>query len=129
MKTKLDMYDFVSYKSPDIKEIIDNLEIVHHKELDKYDRNDDGESRLISMMFSPIQFFGATDYSDHTKDSKDKLIEKVLPSVKGCRQRGHYYNADNTPVKTLIVKGCIGGYTGWFVYETGKTGFGRKVAS
>lgn len=127
---KLDMYDFVSYdKSPDIKEIIDNLEIVHHKELDKYDRNDDGESRLISMMYSHVQHFGATDYTDHTKDSKAKLLKKILPSVKECHQRGHFYNSDETPVKVLIVKGCVGGYTGWFVYDTGVTGFGHKIAS
>ncbi len=129
MANELDMYDHVDYKTPDIKAIIDGLEVMHKKELDKFDHlNDDGEARLICTMYSGVQHFGATDYTDHTKDTKAQLVKKVMPSVKECHQRGHFYDNTGRPVKVLVVKGNIGGYTGWFLYESGKTAFKRKTA-
>lgn len=124
----LDMYETVDYAAVDIKLIVDGLEIVHQTELDKTDNlNDDGGQHLATVSMSGVQHFGATDYKEHRGDTKEQLVALIMPGVKMQHQRGHFYDSDDVPVKTLVVKGRLGGYSGYFLYPSGETKFGREA--
>ena len=124
---KLDMYDSVGYEADDIRDIVDGLVFCLAPQSNADNIADDGESHLIETMMSCCQRFGATDYKDHRSDSLQALIEKVLPNIKRGAQRLHFYGTGSIPVKKCLVKGYLGGYTGWFVYDGSENGVGRKT--
>jgi hypothetical protein len=120
---KVDYYDNASPK--EMKVLEQNLKIVMDAPKAIDNANDDGESQFLTSMYSRIQTFGATDYSDHRGDTVEQLTAKILPSVLGKGggggyQRLNYYQADGSMVDTLKVKGYLGGYTGQFEYKGGR---------
>jgi hypothetical protein len=123
----MDMYETAGYEAADIKSIIDGLEFIKLNPTDTDSIPDDGETAFIDSMFSRGQRFGATDYMDHRKDSKAQLIAKVLPNLKRGFQRLNYYGANKKPVTKCIVKGYLGGYTGWFIYPGNVSGVNRST--
>lgn len=123
----MDMYETVGYEATDIKPIIDGLEFIKLNPNKQDDVPDDGETAFIESMLSRGQRFGATDYKDHRQDTKKQLIAKILPNLKRGYQRLNYYGKDLQPVVQCVVKGYLGGYTGWFIYPGNVSGINRST--
>ncbi len=82
-----------------------------------------GESILLQSCYSGKQTFGATDYKDHREDTLSMLKNKILPLK--IFQLGHFYDSNGEQVDTLVLSGYHGGYTGTFLYKSGKNAFNR----
>jgi len=131
----LDMYDWPSKE--EVRKIVSQMTWTKQDKQKKDDLDDDGQGVFVESCYSPIQTWGATDYEDHRKDSLAvlrKLIKAKLlgengkgQNVYGLSQRGHFYDSEGNPVRTIVVRGYYGGYTGRFVYPSGTTAFNRKA--
>ena len=118
------------YKYPEKEEIAGigkNLKFTLKSDMKFRDIADDGESVMLSHMYSGTQSFGFTDYKDHRNDSLQSLKEIVTKELLGhSSQRGHYYESDGTPCTEIVVQGYLGGISAVFNYKTGKNGFSFK---
>lgn len=124
----MDMYDYPS--DAEVRQIVSNLTWTKQGKQRYDDRADDGQSVFIESFYSAIQTWGVTDYKDHRKDSLAqlrKLIEPCLRGKHGSSQRGQYYDSDGNPVRVILVRGYLGGYTGRFLYPSGITGCNRQA--
>ena len=129
------MYDWPS--KDEVREIVSKLKWIKQGKQKADDLNDDGQNIFLSACYCPIQSWGVTDYDDHRKDSLDdlrKLIESKLlgendkgQDVYGLSQRGHFYDSEGNPVRTIVVRGYNGGYTGRFVYPSGTNAFNYQA--
>jgi len=116
------MFNQITKKEVD--DILKNIEWVRVKtELD--DMDDDGGTRLMASLYSPIQSFGATDYKDHRSDNIDELKKLIEPYIYDLSQRGHYYSKDGSVPTRFMANGYYGGYTGHFIYKDNSNGFGH----
>lgn len=117
------MYDSIDEK--ELKDIMNNI-VFEKVKTDKDDINDDGESRFIESMYSGKQSYGYTDYKEHRKDNLKELSELCKVAIMDSYgQRGNFYSNNGEPVKKMYVNGYSGGYTGYFQYANGKTGFDK----
>lgn len=109
------------YETATKEEIVNMLSTLQWEKegkMDIDDIGDDGESVFLRSFYGGIQTFGATDYEDHRNDSLGKLKGLVLPSfARTTHQRIHFYNADGSIVRRIVVRGYLGGYTSHFIYD------------
>jgi len=121
---KKDMYSSITKEEIDL--LLKTIKIVRADLIEIDNKSDDGESHILLSSYSGTQTFGATDYADHRKDTTEQLTKKVVSNLYGFHQRGHFYDSEGNMVDTLVIKGYLGGYTGWFKYKSNKTAFGRS---
>lgn len=75
-------------------------------------------------------FYGSTDYIDHRNDTKKDLKKILFDRIESDKclttlQLGNYYDNAGNVVKEIRLTGSYGNWMAHFVYETGKSYFGR----
>jgi len=106
---------FNTISESEAKAIIDNCTWVLKNDLEK--RNDDGESHLLTSMYSGRQSFGCTDYLDHRHDTLQQLKKLVYKHMtSGGHQKLHYFKDRKSaiPYTKIVLQGYHGGYTSYF---------------
>ena len=119
-----------------IKDRCDYIDSKHQERINKnltwhlkgstdFQNSGDGENQLIASMVSGVQGFGSTDYKDHREDTLEDLKALIEPSITKAIQKGHYYDNEGVEITSIVVTGYHGGYTGQFIYKSGKNAFQR----
>ena len=109
-----DMYDNIT--KTEAKTIVDSCKWILKNDVEK--RNDDGEAKLITAMYSGKQSFGCTDYKDHRNNTLEELKKLVYNNLVDSRhQKLHYFKdrQNKIPYNTIVVEGYHGGYTAYFM--------------